>query len=63
MGMASLELVELVTSKVQGVPDQLKMETLSLQTISLFVPDYTAYTVEMTHPGYFMQKLGRVGQF
>ena len=47
MGMASLERVELVTSKVQGVPDQLKMETLSQQTISLFVPDYTANTVEI----------------
>merc|ERR1719447_1931038 len=47
MGMASLERVELVTSKVQGVPDQLKMETLSQPTISLIVPDYTANTVEI----------------
>jgi len=45
--MASLERVELVTSKVEGVPDQLKTETLSQQTVSLFVPDYTANTVEI----------------
>merc|ERR1719342_122327 len=47
MGMASLGRVELVTSKVEGVPDQLKMETLSQQTISLLVPDYTANTVNI----------------
>jgi len=45
--MASLERVELVTSRVEGVPDQLKMENLSQQTISLFVPDFTASTVEI----------------
>ena len=45
--MASLERVELVTSRVEGVPDHLKMENLSQQTISLFVPDFTASTVEI----------------
>ena len=46
-GMASLERVELVTSKVEGVPDQLKIETSSQQTMSIFVPEYTANTVEV----------------
>ena len=47
-GMASLERVELVTSiPLIGVPDQLKMETISQHTISLFVPAYTATTVEI----------------
>ena len=46
-GMASLERVELVTSKVEGVPDQLKIETSSQHTMSIFVPEYTANTVEV----------------
>ena len=46
-GMASLEQVELMTSKVEGVPDQLKIETSSQQTMSIFVPEYTANTVEV----------------
>jgi len=45
--MASLERVELVTSKVEGVPDQLKIETSSQHTMSIFVPEYTANTVEV----------------
>jgi len=46
-GMASLERVELVTSRVEGVPNKLKMEISSQHKISLFVPDYTASTVEI----------------